>query len=112
MKSLKAILLFYCLNLVLVVTIWTLFGTEVKFMLNSSRTYFLPLLITFIGLLFGLGIPHLLYDPDRKAIFLWSQLISTVLFCSLIIKVGSDKIDAQNEYQLRKNKPENVIHEY
>lgn len=112
MKLIKAILFFYSLNLVIVVIIWSLFGAEVKPMLTAANTYLLPLIITSVGLFFGLGVPFLLYSPNRKAIFVWSQIIATVLFCSFVVKVCFDEGEAQKEYEMRKNKLENVIREF
>src|SRR5687767_4766877 len=109
MIMLKKIFLFYCRNLIIVTIIWILFGTDIKAILTTSNTYLVPSIITFVGLLFGLGIPLLLYNPNRKVIFLWSQIIATMVFCILIIKINFDDLEAEKEYQIRKDKPENII---
>jgi hypothetical protein len=95
--------------LIVVTTIWLLFGAEFGFIVSTGSTYLLPLTMTSIGLVFGFTIPYLLYEPNRKIIFLWSQIVVTFLFCCLIIKVSFDALEAQREYDARKHKPENTI---
>jgi hypothetical protein len=97
-------LFFYCLNLIIDVIIWMLFGNEIGFLIHGGNTYLLPLMTTCLGLLFGMGIPLLLYKPNRKLIFVCSQIIMTVLFCFLMVVINYSSRAEQKRHAVNKNR--------
>ena len=112
MKFVKDVLIFYLVNLSLLLGIWYLFGVDIRYALTTTKPFLLPLGVVAIGTIFAFVIPILLYNPKRNLIFFWAQLTCTLLFNLLVIYVCSDYRKAQLEYESRKGKPENIIRTY